>query len=156
MKFERLLEDFQSQSSSKVMQEWGEILEELMEEIEESDCKLYKEYYRKFYLSLYGPHLNWEKISHWTSAMKNEDGTTGAHWSLAETSQVAAKYGIDFSKFTKEEWYAVLNMVYSDFYGALPDNIDSYVKVAWKWLDDKDVPEGKLYYYYCDVVNAKE
>ena len=156
MNFKHLIKEFSELSSPEIMRAWGEVLEDLMEELEEHDEELYWEFYKKFYLKTFGPHLRWDTLNKWVKNMKNEDGTTGEHWSLAETTQVATKYNVDFSHFTKEEWYAVLNMVYSDFFGAIPDSIDSYVKLAWKWLEDKDIPDGKLYYYYCDVVKAND
>ena len=45
------------------------------------------------------------------------------------------------------------NMLYSDYYGAVPDNVESYFKMAKAFLEDKDAPEGKAFRYYkamCD------
>lgn len=41
-----------------------------------------------------------------------------------------------------------MNMVYSDYYGSIPDTAESYFKVAKAFLMDKDAPEGKAYRYY--------
>ena len=41
-----------------------------------------------------------------------------------------------------------MNMIYSDYYGAIPNDVSSYVKVAKKFLEDKDGKEGKAFCYY--------
>ena len=41
-----------------------------------------------------------------------------------------------------------MNMLYSDYYGAVPDNVESYFKMAKAFLEDKDAPEGKAFRYY--------
>lgn len=46
-----------------------------------------------------------------------------------------------------------MNMLYSDYYGSVPDNVDTYFKMAKAFLEDKDAPEGKAFRYYkamCD------
>ena len=80
--------------------------------------------------------------------MHNEDGTIGGHWTVEQTEQVAMQYGISFDKFNKYDWNYVMNMIYSDYYGAIGNNTESYVKVAKKFIMDKDAPEGKALKYY--------
>ena len=80
--------------------------------------------------------------------MSNEDGTTGGHWSLEETDSIARNHGIEFRSINKYDWNYVMNMIYSDYYGAIPNELTSYVKVAKKFLQDKDAPEGKALKYY--------
>ena len=58
------------------------------------------------------------------------------------------QYGISFDKFNKYDWNYVMNMIYSDYYGAIGNNTESYVKVAKKFTMDKDAPEGKALKYY--------
>ena len=76
--------------------------------------------------------------------MKNKDGTVGEHWSYEQTSTLAEKHN-------KCDFYAVLNMVYSDYYNPRFDT-NTYVALARDWLDDKDVGEGKTLKYYMYVV----
>lgn len=42
----------------------------------------------------------------------------------------------------------VLNMMYSDYYGAVPNDTNTYIRLALKFLEDKDAKEGKAYCYY--------
>lgn len=141
-------------NNAPIMHEWGEILEDLMEELEVTNKKMYDRFWKKYYLSVFGPHLTKEQIMKWVANMTNEDGTKGQHWNIDQTSQVAKQYSISLDKYSAEEWYAVMNMIYSDLYGAIPNDISVYVKISQKWLEDKDVPEGKLFNYYWDVVHA--
>lgn len=70
--------------------------------------------------------------------MRNKDGTTGEHWSYAQTTDVMEKKGYDFNP---AEWYYVLNMVYSDHY-APEMQIDAYVKYAHDIIEDIDAPKN--------------
>lgn len=83
-----------------------------------------------------------------TSSMINEDGTNGAHWTLEQTNSVAKSNGIAFDKFNEYDWNYVMNMMYSDYYGAVPNEVNSYTKLAKKFLEDKDASKGKALQYY--------
>lgn len=89
----------------------------------------------------------------WMEHLQNEDGTTGAHWTMEQTSQVAAQRGLTYDPV---EWWAAMNMVYSDYCGvakkANANNLDFYVWMACAFLGDKDAGEGKLAKYYQCIV----
>ncbi len=52
----------------------------------------------------------------WVSKMENQDGTTGAHWKIDQTTAVAEQHKIDLNKVGKEAFYVALNRAYSDHY----------------------------------------
>lgn len=120
----------------------------------------------KAYEMEHGPHFNEEHARKAVMKMENEDGTRGPHWSLEETSALASQYGISLSgKFNRYDWYVALNMVYSDYYKVLlnitgSNNVKHYVEFAKAWLNDKDIDEGKMWYYYqyvmCDKIREAE
>lgn len=120
----------------------------------------------KAYEMEHGPHFNEEHARKAVMKMENEDGTRGQHWSLEETSALASQYGISLSgKFNRYDWFVALNMVYSDYYKVLlnitgSNNVKHYVEFAKAWLNDKDIDEGKMWYYYqyvmCDKIREKE
>lgn len=89
----------------------------------------------------------------WTSRMRNEDGTTGPHWSMDQVKTVMQQRGIDCDL---PEFYAALNMIYSDYVNVAKklgiSNIDFYVGMAQAFLDDKDAGKDKLLRYYRSVV----
>ena len=41
----------------------------------------------------------------------------------------------------------LMNMIYSDYCEMLGDNVTSYVRMAHKFLNDKDAPDGKALRY---------
>lgn len=89
----------------------------------------------------------------WTASMKNEDGTKGPHWTIEQVKQVMAQKGIKGEPY---EFYAVLNMIYSDYCAVLKkhrvNNLDVYVDLACAWLMDEDAVSDKSYAYYENVV----
>lgn len=121
-----------------------EIMIEGVDKLKLIDHTMYKHIERKLYKMVYGEHLSKELANKWVSEMKNKDGTTGEHWSYEQTIQYAGN--ID-----KNEWYAILNMMYSDYYSSKFD-ISTYVELAKDWFTDKDVNEGKTLNYYLNIV----
>lgn len=108
--------------------------------------------------AMYGPHFNEECALKAVSKMENEDGSRGEHWSLEETTSIANQYGINLKgeKYNKYDWYVALNMIRSDYYRAVvtmtsSDHIKYFVELAKAWLNDKDIEEGKMWYYYTQM-----
>lgn len=107
------------------------------------------------YERMYGPHFNEECAMKAVKKMENEDGTKGPRWSLEEAEKVAAQYGINLrsEKFNKFDWFVALNMIRSDFYRAVvnmtgSDNVKHFVELTKAWLNDKDIEEGKMWFYF--------
>lgn len=115
----------------------------------------------KAYEAKYGPHFNEEHAHKAVSKMENEDGTKGPHWSLEEATALATQYGVRLDeKFNKYDWCVALNMVYSDYYRVIVNmtgtsNTKHFVEMAKSWLNDKDVEEGKMWFYYTYVICDK-
>ncbi len=120
----------------------------------------------KAYEAEYGPHFNEEHAKKAVNKMENEDGTHGPHWSLEETTSLANQYGISLtSRFNRYDWFVALNMVYSDFYRVIlsitgSNSVKHFIEFAKAWLNDKDIDEGKMWYYYqyvmCDKIRRAE
>jgi hypothetical protein len=85
----------------------------------------------------------------WVVQMQNADGTTGAHWTIAEAAPLMAPRNITQEP---ETWWAVLNMMYSDYYPVAQRhgvNVpDFYADMAAAFLQDKDGPKNKAGLYY--------
>lgn len=103
----------------------------------------------------YGPHFNEECAHKAVKKMENEDGSKGPKWSLEEAERVAAQYGVNLhgGKFNKYDWFVALNMIRSDFYRAVinmtgNDNVKHFVELTKAWLNDKDIEEGKMWFYF--------
>lgn len=106
------------------------------------------------YIIINGPHFNEETAKKAVEGMINMDGSSGEHWTLEQTSMAATQSGVVFNKFNKFDFYYVLNMLYSDYYGLFGDDSSTYIKLALAWLEDVDVPEGKAWRYYKNVVKV--
>lgn len=116
---------------------------------------------------MYGPHFNEACALKVVSKMHNDDGTVGQYWTLPESVQLASRYGMNVNtpSYNKYDWYVALNMVYSDFCTIIKtvpisDTTKFFVELAKHWLKDKDVDEGKMWYYYkyvmCDYYHDEE
>lgn len=118
------------------------------EELKKTDKEMYDELEMELYVCVYGYHFNEHILNKALNCMENEDGTKGGHWSLEQTNSVAKQYGIAFSNFNEYDFNYVMNMVFSDYYGVIPNETSYYVKMAEKFLKDKDAPKGKALKYY--------
>ena len=147
-------------------------LEELSEKpltlghIEEADavagllCRLHK------LDGMYGDHfrestkmMNFtrEDAEAWAAKMQNADGSTGAHWTMEQTSAVADASGAGHNI---PHWVfgVTMNMMYSDYYEVARKfgvNVpEFYAELARAFLMDKDGPgpEEKLCAYYRGIV----
>ena len=117
--------------------------------IKETNHDLYEDLEMYLYKMIYGCHFSEWLLKRATSKMQNEDGTMGSHWSVEQTNVVARSKGLSFSTFNQYDFNYVMNMIYSDYYGSVPNDTDTYYKMAIKFLNDKDGKEGKaLDYYY--------
>lgn len=96
----------------------------------------------------YDGHLGEELAKKWVSSMENKDGSKGGHWTWDETEKARKQYAPSASD---SDYYACLNMVYSDYYNQRFDTA-VYTQLALDWLDDKDVGEDKTLKYYFLVV----
>ena len=123
------------------------ILTELIDYVCVHNHDEYLKVEHELYKLVYGEHLNDTLAYKWVSKMENKDGTKGAHWTIDQTNQYAGNYD-------KYDWYAVLNMMYSDYYNPKFDT-NTYIELAKDWLDDTAVGEGKTLKYYLYVVCEK-
>ena len=103
------------------------------------------------YKDVYGCHFNKWLLEKATKNMTNEDGTIGGHWTVEQTTMVARSNGIEFKHFNEYDWNYVMNMIYSDYYGSVPNETNVYVKMARKFLEDKDSEKGKALKYYLAI-----
>lgn len=85
----------------------------------------------------------------WVMGMKNADGTTGAHWTMEQAAQIMEQNKI---RCDEVEFFATLNMIYSDYCKVAKkfncSTVEFYAAMAKAFLDDKDAQPDKLERYY--------
>lgn len=117
-------------------------------------CQWDEEEQPKQKISSDSEQFSMERAKEWTKNMKNEDGTSGPHWSVEQAKQIMAQRNLSLNP---AEFYAALNMIYSDFSSVakkhgLGGSLDFYVDMAKAFLNDKDAAPGKLSNYYNSIV----
>ena len=120
------------------------IMDEMIDDLKHTDHNKYLAIEYKLHTLVYGEHLSEDLAHKWVSHMENKDGTHGEHWTMEQTNQYAGSHN-------KADWYAVMNMMYSDYYNP-SFTASTYVELAKDWLADSDVPHGKTLKYYFHVV----
>lgn len=135
-----LIDKIINEGDHEAMQCLRWMLIDLIDDLKYTDHDRYKKLEYKLYKTVYGNHLNEKLAKDWVSHMENKDGTKGEHWSLEQTNQFVGKHN-------KYDFYAALNMVYSDYYNPRFDT-NAYVELANDWLEDEDIDEGKTLKYY--------
>ena len=125
-----------------------EFVDDAMSMIKETYHSLYEDLEKYLYKEIYGCHFSDWLLDKALNDMINEDGTTGGHWNLEQTNSVAKSIGVRFDKFNEYDWNYTMNMLYSDYYGSVPNDASTYGQMAIKFLNDKDAIDGKAYKYY--------
>ena len=121
---------------------------EALSMLKETHHDIYEDLEIYLYKEIHGCHFTEWLVEKATASMTNEDGTSGRHWTVEQTTSVAKSNGIIFEHFNEYDWNYVMNMIYSDYYGAVSNDTSVYVKLARKFLEDRDAPEGKALKYY--------
>ena len=96
----------------------------------------------------------------WAARMENEDGTTGPHWGVDQTTAIAESMGMTWEEVSRPCWWITMNMMYSDYSGVAEKYgvsiAEFYADMARAFLMDKDGPgaKKKLGAYYHGIVEA--
>ena len=122
--------------------------------LKETHNDLYNDLELYLYKELHGCHFTEWLVDKATSNMVNEDGSLGRHWTIEQTTSAAKQYGVSFDKYNEYDWNYTMNMIYSDYYGVISNDLSAYVKLAKRFLEDKDAKEGKALHYYLAMKSA--
>lgn len=118
----------------------GEVADMLLDNIKESETKLYKHAENVLYEAYYGKKLTKELAEKLIHEMKPH----GMKWTLEQTNEVMKNRGLNLDEI--DFWY-VMNMTYNDYYEMFGDNVEEYVKFSKLFIEDEDAKEGKVYLY---------
>lgn len=99
------------------------------------------------------PKFTRKMADEWVRDMQNADGTHGPHWPREKAKEIMEQYKVDCDP---DEFYAVLNAMYSDYCEALKKNnaskMDIYVDLAKAWIEDDDAVKDKAAAYFLNIV----
>lgn len=137
----KMLEEATHEQLKSFLSEQFDRLKRLMPE-------LYEDMEEDLYEHIHGNHFTSWKYECAVSKLENQDGSVGPHWSVEDVVSVAKAKNIEFQRYNEYDFAYAMNMLYSDYFGAVPDSVESYLKLTKAFLDDKDAPEGKAYRYY--------
>lgn len=118
----------------------GEVADMLLDNIKESEAKLYKHAENVLYEAYYGKKLTKELAEKLIHKMKPH----GMKWTLEQTNDVMKKHGLNLDEI--DFWY-VMNMAYNDYYEMFGDNVEEYVRFSKLFIEDEDAKDGKVYLY---------
>lgn len=100
-----------------------------------------------------------DEAKRWAGQIQNADGTTGPHWTTAQTDAVAEERSVSLVDVLRWAWGVTMNMMYSDDYAVAAefgvDRPEFYAALAQAFLMDKDAPapEEKLCGYYNHIAS---
>lgn len=134
--------------TSEDMYALEELFNKAVEDLRETDKEKYCEILYKAHKIAHKGHLGEELAKKWVSHMENKDGTVGGHWTWEEADKIRKQYA---PTADESDFYAVLAMIYSDYYNSRFDTA-TYAQLASDWLADKDVDRCKTLKYYFMVV----
>ncbi len=102
-------------------------------------------------------HMTEEQAAEWNAHMVNQDGSAGGHWTIEQTSALAASLGVEFTHISPWCWNVTCNMMYSDYCSVAQtfgtDVPNWYGSMAKAFLFDPDglPPKEKLAAFYNHV-----
>lgn len=131
------------------------LVSDLMERLEKAYPEMAAEFEDELYECVHGKHFDAWSYKKATDGLVNSDGSKGPHWKLDDARKLMREKGIESGSFNEYDFAYALNMIWSDYYGAMPDNSDSYARMALAFLNDKDAPEGKAYVYWKKVAEGR-
>lgn len=100
--------------------------------------------------AIYGPHMCEHVARHAVECMEHDNGGKGEKYPADITREHLRRHKSDADKVQAMEWdfYYVMNMMYSDYVEVFGDDINTYSKLALKFIDDIDAPKDKVKRYY--------
>ena len=143
MTFQKLIDMYGRDGDTETMEHLTHKVDHFVEEVREKHPDMVEHFLVKVDLLL-NPHFTRESSKYAVSMLKNKDGSIGEHWDYDTTTRVMESRGY---KFVACDWYYVLNMIYSDYYKSGRSD-DTYIELAYDFLEDHDAPKGKAKRYY--------
>lgn len=108
----------------------------------------------------YGETLSEKELDHWCEKLKKQlDDQEKQMFHKDMIAQKAKSMGMQMQGFGEKELEVVTLMLYDDFKRTLGRNPDTYIKLAYDWLNDQDSElkgAQKLAVYHDEIVEADD
>ena len=150
MHIKKMLSKIIESQNTEAMNWLGDVFSDLIYELEEMNPMWFKSIEYKMHVLAYGENLTEAEAIEWVSRMRNKDGTVGEHWTMNQTTEILKSKGFKYNPY---DFYAVMNMIYSDYFNPKFD-IETYVELTKDWLDDVDIGNCKTLKYYIYIATA--
>lgn len=142
-KFKILVDEYARDADASTMEHLTDKIDWFVCKVMERDKELAEHFIMKVDLLL-NPHFTKETAEYVVNRFENKDGSKGEHWTYDQTTSVLKSKNYDFEE---ADWYVCLNMIWSDYYKSGRSD-DTYIELAYDFLDDIDAPECKAKKYY--------
>jgi hypothetical protein len=124
------------------MDELGDIFSDVMHELKEYNKSDYMEYKHKLCGMAYNYQIDEEMAHEIVEDMK----PLGEYWNID-----AVKSVIGNTTHTLADMYVVMNSLANDYQSIISlEDTDTYIKMAYAWLDDIDGKKHKVWKYFVD------
>lgn len=108
----------------------------------------YEELMLELHKNVYGSHFSKTLACKAVSELEDSNGNKGGKYSLEEVNKIRRDYNINLNE---NDFYFVINMLYSDYSKLLNNDLSLYVKMTCLFIEDEDAPEGKALKYYLSM-----
>lgn len=141
--YKELIDKIVENGTKDDMHKITELTEHAMDHLKKCDAGMYEYIMSELHEIAYGKVLTEEMAHDWVVNMK----PYGEHWNKETTDSVIPDNSID-----KIEFYAVMNMMYNDYYKVIGDDTNMYVNMTMAWLNDEDGNKEKTYDYHKYII----
>lgn len=146
MQINSYIEKIVNNGKPEDMEELSEILEDLMYIVKDYD----EDCYEKYKMKLYGMAYNYKFTKEMAEEIVENMKPRAEIWDYETTNSVKNQYGLN--NINQEDFYLVINSLGNDYADVISiEEVDTYVKMAKAWIEDKDAKEDKTWIYFTKI-----
>lgn len=146
MQINSYIEKIVNNGKPEDMEELSEILEDLMYIVKDYD----EDCYEKYKMKLYGMAYNYKFTKEMAEEIVENMKPRAEIWDYETTISVKNQYGLN--NINQEDFYLVINSLGNDYADVISiEEVDTYVKMAKAWIEDKDAKEDKTWIYFIKI-----
>ena len=109
--------------------------------------------YEKYKMKLYGMAYNYKFNEEMAHEIVEDMKPKGEYWDLKTTTTVKNEYSLNVDDYT---FYVVMNSLVNDYYEAInPDEVETYVKMAYAFINDEDAIKDKVWKYFTIIPKSE-